>query len=93
MFYDIVRVVPLSDRRLQVAFDDGSLGEVDVRSHIQFSGVFEALDDDEEFRKVRVNSDTGTIEWPNGADLDPVVLYASVTGKAIDDVLSSTANR
>ncbi len=93
MFYDIVRVAPVGDRRLQLAFDDGSQGEIDLRSHISFSGVFEALDHDDEFRKVRVNSDTGTIEWPNGADLDPVVLYAAVTGKAIDEVLSSRAAR
>jgi hypothetical protein len=93
MFYDIIRVNPLSDRRLQIAFEDGSQGEIDLRSHISFSGVFEALRDDEEFRRVRVNRDSGTIEWPNGADLDPVVLYAAVAGKPVDEVLSSTAIR
>lgn len=29
-----------------------------------------------------------TIEWPTGADLDPVVLYAAVIGRAIEDVSS-----
>ena len=91
MFYDIIRAVPLTDRRIQIVFDDGTKGDIDLRSHISFSGIFQALDDDDEFRKVRVNNDTGTIEWPNGADLDPVVLYAAATGRAIDDVLSITA--
>ena len=91
MFYDIIRAVPLTDRRIQIVFDDGTKGDIDLRSHISFSGIFQALDDDDEFRKVRVNNDTGTIAWPNGADLDPVVLYAAATGRAIDDVLSITA--
>lgn len=93
MFYDIIRVVPLSDRRIQIVFDDGLKGEIDLRSQISFTGVFEALDDDDEFRKVRVNGETGTIEWPNGADLDPVVLYAAATGRALEEVLSITAAR
>ena len=93
MFYDIVRAVPLTDRRIEILFDDGSKGQIDLRAHVPFTGVFEALNDDDEFRKVRVNGDTGTIEWPNGADLDPVVLYAAATGRTIDEVLSITAAR
>ena len=91
MFYDITQVVPLSGHRLQLSFEDGTTGDFDLRSQIAFSGVFEPLNDDEEFRKVRVNSDTGTIEWPDGADLDPVVVYATVTGKAVAEVLGTMA--
>ena len=93
MFYDIIRVVPLPEYRLRLTFEDGSEGEIDLRSQVSFTGVFEALRDESEFRKVRVNSEIGTIEWPNKADLDPVVLYSAVTGKPIADVLASTAVR
>lgn len=38
--------------------------------------VFEQLaSNDDEFRKVRVDPDIGTISWPNGADIDPLVLH------------------
>ena len=29
---------------------------------------------------IRVDPDLGTVAWPNGADLDPVVPYDQVTG-------------
>jgi len=40
---------------------------------------FEPLRDPEVFAQVRVNSETGTIEWPNGADLAPEFLYEQGT--------------
>jgi hypothetical protein len=35
---------------------------------------------------VKVDPVLGTIVWPNGADLDPDVLYAIVTGHPIPDL-------
>jgi hypothetical protein len=37
--------------------------------------MFEPLRDLDEFRKVAVDRELGTIVWPNGADLDPDVLH------------------
>jgi hypothetical protein len=93
VFYDITQVVALPEYRLRLTFDDGSEGEVDLRSQLSFTGVFEPLRDETEFKKVRVNAELGTIEWPNDVDLDPVVLYAAVTGKAVEEVLSVHAVR
>ena len=81
--YDIVKVVPQKDFKLKITFEDGTEGIVDVEKTVEFSGVFEPLKDKEFFRQVKVNPDTGTIEWPNGADLDPVVLYTMITEKRL----------
>lgn len=37
--------------------------------------VFEPLRDPELFAQVEVDGESGTVTWPTGADLDPVVIY------------------
>ena len=76
MLKDITHVQPLENYRLHLRFEDGVEGSVDVASLVKFTGVFDPLRDREYFLQVRVNPDLGTICWPNGADLDPDVLYA-----------------
>lgn len=80
MLHDIVEVKPLKSHKLHVRFDDGVAGEVDVARLIKFNGIFAPLKEPKHFAEVFVNRDLGTVCWPNGADLDPVVLYSNVTG-------------
>jgi hypothetical protein len=83
MLKDIIEVQPTTDYCLRLRFEDGAEGEVDVAGLIQFEGIFAPLQDRTEFLKVFVDPELGTICWPNGADLDPDVLYAKVTGETI----------
>ena len=83
MLKDIVAVQPLEHYRLHLRFEDGAEGVVDVRQLVRLSGVFALLSDANEFASVQVNPELGTIFWPCGADLDPDVLYALVTGQPI----------
>jgi hypothetical protein len=83
MLRDVIAVQVVEPYRLRLRFDDGIEGEIDVAREISFSGVFEPLKDAAYFRQVRVDANLGTIVWPNGADLDPIVLYARVTGQPL----------
>jgi hypothetical protein len=83
MMVDVVEVRPLGGYRLFLRFEDGVEGEVDVSGLIPFDGVFALLRDPARFAEVRLLRDVGTVGWPNGADLDPDVLYAKVTGKSV----------
>lgn len=76
---DVVMAVALDAYRLDLKFDDGTEGIYDA-SGIRFEGVFEPLRDPAFFAEVRVDPELGTVVWPNGADLDPMVLYAAITG-------------
>ena len=68
----VIAVEPLHGFVLRLSFSDGTTKELDVEELLR-GPVFEALRADPElFRNVRVQS--GAIVWPNGADMDPVVL-------------------
>ncbi len=83
MLHDVVFVKSSAPYRLFLRFDDGTEGTVEVDREIEFTGVFAPLEDPAVFAQVRVDPELGTVVWPSGADLDPVVLYARVTGRPI----------
>ena len=92
MLKDIVSVQVTGPSRLRLRFEDGLEGEVDVGKEVRFIGVFEPLRDPEFFARVRVEPDLGTVVWPNGADLDPAVLYARVAGQPMEGVAAGTGS-
>ncbi len=83
MLKDIVAVRVLGNHLLEVRFEDGVEGRIDLAQTLSFRGVFEPLQDPAFFARAAVDPESGTVTWPNGADLDPDVLYASVTNSPI----------
>ncbi len=82
----VVAVAPRGGRRVFLQFDDGIRGEVDLGAIIDgFDGVFAPLVDAKRFAQVGLDSETGTVCWPNGADIDTVVLYCAVKGIPVPD--------
>lgn len=93
MLKDIVAVQPLEAYQLHICFEDGVEGVVDLNQLVQFSGIFAPLQDPVYFAQVQVHPELGTIVWDNGADFDPDVLYAIVSGQAIPDYRSGITTR
>jgi hypothetical protein len=93
MLLDIVEAIPMDGYRLKLRFEDGVEGVVDVAKFVSFTGVFEPLRDRLQFEAVRVNPELGTVCWPCGADLDPDVLYAHVTGAPVPCLEKSTGRK
>jgi hypothetical protein len=68
-------VEPLNGFRVRLSFTDGSSKETDLEPYLR-GPVFEPIRADPKvFREVSVDHRAGTIVWPNGADIDPDVLY------------------
>jgi hypothetical protein len=78
MLQDIIFVKPLKNYKLYLRFEDNLEGIIDLQQQIKFTGVFEPLKNPDYFAQVKVNPELGTIQWPNGADLDPDILYAAL---------------
>jgi hypothetical protein len=79
MLNRVVRVTPLPNYRLQVEFDDGVAGIIDIAGELS-GPVFEPLRDETLFRQVTVD-DFGAACWPNGPDLAPDAMYSEITNK------------
>jgi hypothetical protein len=80
----ITSVIALNDYRLDISFEDGTQGVVDL-SDLAGRGVFALWNDYAEFRKVRVG-DTGELAWSDKIDLCPDSLYLKISGKRPEDV-------
>ena len=74
MFLHVDRVTHLDGYELRLAFNNGVEKDVDLTGELH-GEVFEPLREPRFFRRVQVNPEMGTIEWPNGADFAPEFLF------------------
>ncbi len=74
---DMVAAVARPGYVVRVMFADGEIRDVDI-TPLLGTEVFAPLRDLGLFARVRVDEGLGTITWPNGADLDPGVIYAAL---------------
>lgn len=76
--WHVVAVVSQEGYRLQVRFNDGTEGIVDL-SRLIFSdnaGVFAMLADSRRFSEVTI--EYGAVSWPGGLDLAPDAMYDEI---------------
>jgi Protein of unknown function (DUF2442) len=59
---------------LTVAFSDGTEQQIDFKP-VLHGALFGPLNDLTTFDAVTLDSEAGTLVWPNGADFDPATLH------------------
>jgi hypothetical protein len=80
MLHGVKKSKYLSEYKIELVFDDGSVKIIDLEGFLKTAKAMLApLKDIEYFKKVKC--DGTTIMWPNGVDLCPDVLYKQ--GKTI----------
>jgi hypothetical protein len=78
MLYDVVAVEARPGFKVWVRFENGVEGVADL-SDLAGRGVFQRWTaDPEEFAKVSVDPESGTVTWPGGLDVAPDRLYLEV---------------
>jgi hypothetical protein len=77
----------MANYRLEVAFDDGVCGVVDLPDLVG-KGVFTLWRDPDIFDQVQIGS-LGELVWLDKIDLCPDSLYLKVTGKKPEEVFPS----
>ena len=88
----VTEVIVLDGFRLEIAFSNGRRGTVDLKSRIMGRrGVYAPLEHAEFFCQVRVDTELGTIVWPNGVDICPDLLYALATGQPVAEASPSVS--
>ena len=80
----VTRVEVREGYRLDLTFDDGAKGAVDL-SHLAGKGVFALWLDRSAFESVRIGP-SGELAWGDQVDLCPDALYLEATGKKVEDV-------
>ena len=84
----VKKVQPTDDYKLFLTFSNGEIRLFDMKPYLK-KGIFIELLNLEIFNSVHISFDT--VEWDNGADFDPEVLYK--LGKKIRDKKYTTATR
>lgn len=76
MYLGVINVVPLDKYQLELTFENNEKRIFNLKPYLE-TGIFSELADKNLFKSVFVSYDT--IEWENGADLDPEILYEKST--------------
>ena len=80
----IIEVKASPHMNLWLKFSDGLSGEFCFSDYFKCdTDISRKLLDPTYFSKVKVNNEFGCIEWPNGYDPDPDVLYAIISKQKI----------
>lgn len=77
MYHPIYRIIKVSVPKaywISVQFDDGTTKEINLES-ILYGEMYGPLRDAAMFMKAEIDPVVGTLQWPNGADFDPAILY------------------
>jgi hypothetical protein len=85
MYYDVVEARYIEGYKLDITFENGKKGIVDLQGYIQKGGVFSRFSDIEYFKRFYINKELGVLCWPDNVDIAPETLYSKATGEPLPE--------
>ena len=85
MIKDVVSAHYKDGYKIEVTFEDGATGIVDLSKYLLKGGVFEKFRDIEFFKNFKINEDLGVLTWEDEIDIAPETLYAEATNTPLPD--------
>jgi hypothetical protein len=82
----IISVKPLEGFKLNLKYNDGVEGTVDL-SHLKGKGVFAWWENDDNFSKVFIDK-SGAIVWNEELDIDSLSCYLKITNQTFEEYAS-----
>lgn len=85
MYYEVIEAKYIDGYKLELVFENGKKGIVDLYGYIQKGGVFSRFSDIEYFKRFYINKELGVLCWPDDVDIAPETLYSKATGEPLPE--------
>jgi hypothetical protein len=85
----VTNVTVIPEYKLEVTFDDGVSGIIDLGNFIE-NGIFSVLKDKQLFDKAYAAD--YAIAWSDELEIDAIAIYAEILNKKPEDILSPELN-
>ena len=89
MRYDIKEARHIDGYKIEIGFEDGKNGIVDLQSYLKKGGMFSRFSDFEYFKNFHINKELCALCWADGLDIAPEVLYHEATKQPLPVWMSS----
>ncbi len=89
MYYDVIEARHIEGYSLELIFENGKRGTVDLQAYTKKGGVFSRFSEIEYFKQFYVSREIGTLCWPDAVDIAPETLYHEATGEPLPSWMTS----
>ena len=83
MYYDLIKADYVKDFKINLVFEDGKAGIVDLEKIIKKGGVFTELKDQKKFKLFFIHKELKVLTWDNEIDIAPETLYKLSVGEKV----------
>ena len=93
MYFNVVSARYIEGYKLEITFENGRSGIVDLCRYAKKGGLFSRLLDMDYFKRFNADKEVGSLCWPDGLDVAPETLYTEATGEPLPEWMKTGEER